>query len=296
MVGSAIWRNLQSKGFKNLVCRSHKELDLANQSAVDHFFAEERPQGVIHAAGKVGGILANDTYPADFAYQNLSMAMNVIHSAYKHGVKRLLFLGSSCIYPKNTPQPIKEEYLLTSELEKTNEAYAIAKIAGLKLCAYYRRQYGVLFHAAMPCNLYGRNDHYDSNNSHVFPALIAKIHAAKMQNLPTHTLWGTGTPRREFLHADDLAEAIYILLNQKNPPEWINIGYGSDVTIRELAETIKQVVGFEGDFIFDTAKPDGTMKKLMDSSKIAALGWKPKFDLRSGIQDAYKDYLQKRGN
>jgi GDP-L-fucose synthase len=256
------------------------------------FFAEEKPEVVIVAAARVGGIHANSTYPAEFLHENLASAHNTIHQSWLHGVKRLLFLGSSCIYPRLAPQPMTEECLLTSPLEPTNEPYAIAKITGLKLCQYYRKQYGVLFHSAMPTNLYGPGDNYHPENSHVLPALIRRFHEAREAGAESVTIWGSGTPRREFLHTDDLAAGLLAVLEMDNPPDWINVGYGSDVTIRELAETVSRVIGFPGRLEWDATKPDGTPRKLMDSSKLLATGWQPKFDLESGIRDAYADFLE----
>lgn len=291
MVGAAVVRALRERGHENLILRTRMELDLCDAVAVREFFETERPEIVVVAAARVGGIYANSTYPAEFLHENLASAHHVIHEAWRHGVKRLLFLGSSCIYPREAPQPMTEECLLTSPLEPTNEPYAIAKIAGLKLCQYYRKQYGVLFHSAMPTNLYGPGDNYHPENSHVLPALIRRFYEAVQSGADTVTLWGTGTPRREFLHVDDLASALLLLLEQDNPPDWINAGYGSDVTIRELAEVIARVTGFTGELAFDTSKPDGTMRKLMDNSKMFSLGWKPKYDLESGIRNAYADFL-----
>jgi GDP-L-fucose synthase len=291
MVGSAIVRALRKRGFNNLLLRSHSELDLCDAGAVRDFYREQRPETAIIAAAKVGGIHANNSYPAEFLHQNLAIAHNTIHEAWKNGVKRLLFLGSSCIYPREAPQPMTEECLLTSPLEPTNEAYAIAKITGLKLCQYYRKQYGALFHSAMPTNLYGPGDNYHPENSHVLPALLRRFHEAAQEGKPSVTLWGTGVARREFLHADDLAEGLLTILGMENPPDWINVGYGSDVTIRKLAELIAKVTGFKGELVWDASKPDGTPRKLMDSSKLLATGWKPKFDLESGIRNAYHDFL-----
>jgi len=291
MVGSAIVRALRERGHENLLLRSRSELDLLNAEAVKDFYAREKPDVVIVAAARVGGIHANNTYPAEFLHENLAIAHNTIHESWRSGVKRLLFLGSSCIYPREAPQPMTEESLLTSPLEQTNEAYAIAKITGLKLCQYYRKQYGVLFHSAMPTNLYGPGDNYHPENSHVLPALIRRFHEAVQSGAPTVTLWGTGVARREFLHADDLAAGLLAVLGLENPPNWINVGYGSDVTIRELAELIARVTGFKGDLAWDTTKPDGTLRKLMDSSKLLATGWKPEYDLESGIRNAYSDFL-----
>ena len=291
MVGSAIVRALQQRGFYNLLLRKRSELDLCNAVAVREFYEREKPEVVIVAAARVGGIHANNTYPAEFLHENLAIAHNTIHEAWRQGVKRLLFLGSSCIYPREAPQPMTEESLLTSPLEPTNEAYAIAKITGLKLCQYYRKQYGVLFHSAMPTNLYGPGDNYHPENSHVLPALIRRFHEAVQSGAPTVTLWGTGVARREFLHADDLAEGLLTILGMENPPDWINVGYGSDVTIREVAELIAKVTGFTGDLAWDSTKPDGTLRKLMDSSKLLATGWRPKYDLETGIRNAYADFL-----
>ncbi len=291
MVGSAIVRALRSRGFDNLLLRNRKELNLCDAVAVREFYEKEKPDIVIVAAARVGGIHANNTYPAEFLHENLAIAHNTIHSAWQQGVKRLLFLGSSCIYPREAPQPMTEECLLSSPLEPTNEAYAIAKITGLKLCQYYRKQYGVLFHSAMPTNLYGPGDNYHPENSHVLPALIRRFHEAVQSGAPTVTLWGTGVARREFLHADDLAEGLLAVLGMENPPDWINVGYGTDVTIREVAELIARVTGFKGDLAWDSSKPDGTLRKLMDSSKLLATGWRPKYDLESGIRNAYADFL-----
>jgi len=291
MVGSAMVRALRTKGFDNLLLRSRAELDLCNSSAIAEFYDRERPDCVIVAAARVGGIHANSTYPAEFLHENLAIAHNLIHQSWLHGVKRLLFLGSSCIYPREAPQPMTEECLLSSPLEKTNEAYAIAKIAGLKLCQFYRQQYGVLFHSAMPTNLYGPGDNYHPENSHVLPALIRRFHEAVQGGASAVTLWGTGVARREFLHADDLAEGLFTVLSMENPPDWINVGYGSDVTIRELAELIARITGFKGELIWDSTKPDGTPRKLMDSSKLLVTGWRPKYDLEAGIRHAYADFL-----
>ncbi len=291
MVGSALLRKLQAHGCNHLILRTRQELDLCDGAAVRSFFDEEQPEIVIIAAARVGGIHANATYPAEFLHENLASAHHLIHEAYRHGVKRLLFLGSSCIYPRESPQPIKEEYLLTAPLESTNEAYAIAKIAGLKLCQFYRQQYGVLFHAAMPTNLYGPGDNYHLENAHVLPALLRRFHEAKENQGDSLTLWGTGKSRREFLHVDDLASALLLLLQIEDPPPWINVGSGSDITIRELASLIARIVGFEGNIQWDAKRPDGTLRKLMDSSKIMALGWQPTFTLQSGIEHAYADFL-----
>jgi GDP-L-fucose synthase len=289
MVGSALVRKLQKEGFNNIITRTSKELDLTNQQAVSDFFAAEKPEYVFLAAAKVGGIHANNIYRADFIYQNLMIECNVIHQSYVQGVKKLLFLGSSCIYPKNAPQPIKEEYLLTSVLEETNEPYALAKIAGLKMCENYKRQYGCNFISGMPTNLYGPNDNYDLNNSHVLPAILRKFHEAKEANASSVEIWGTGKPRREFLHVDDLADACLFLMEKYDGLQAVNIGFGDDVSIGELAELVKKTTGFKGEITNNTTKPDGTMKKLMDSSFLNNLGWKPKIDLATGIQTVYND-------
>jgi GDP-L-fucose synthase len=287
MVGSAIWRALEAAGHHNLIGKSSRELDLRNQQDVEDFFAAEKPAYVFLAAAKVGGIQANNVYRAEFLYDNLQIQNNIIHSAWKHGVTKLLFLGSSCIYPKMAPQPLKEEYLLTGLLEPTNEPYAIAKIAGIKMCESYRRQYGCNFIAAMPTNLYGPNDNYDLNNSHVLPALIRKMHEAKMSNAASVEIWGSGSPLREFLHVDDLASACLFLMQHYNDELFVNVGFGSDLSIRELAEKVKSAVGFEGDLVFNTEKPDGTPKKLMDSGRILSMGWEPKIGLDEGIKATY---------
>lgn len=292
LVGSAVVRALQAQGYRNLILPASHDLDLRNQAAVDAFFASEQPEYVFLAAAKVGGIQANNTYRAEFLYDNLMIEANVIHSAYSHGVKKLLFLGSSCIYPKLCPQPMKEEHLLTGFLEPTNEPYAIAKIAGLKLCENYCRQYGVNFISAMPTNLYGINDNFNLANSHVLPALMRKFHEAKLQNQPTVTVWGTGTPLREFLYVDDLADALVFLMNTYNQVEFINVGTGQEVSIQELALTIQTVVGYEGELVFDTSKPDGTPRKLMDVSRLAAAGWQAKTDLKTGIEQTYAWFTQ----
>lgn len=290
MVGSAILRALESRGFENFVLRTSTELDLRDQSKVAKFFESERPDYVFLAAAKVGGIKANDTYPAEFLYDNLMIQTNIIHQSYLCQVKKLLFLGSSCIYPKMAPQPIKEDYLLTGPLESTNEAYAIAKIAGIKMCEYYRAQYGCNFISAMPTNLYGPNDNYDLQNSHVLPALLRKFHEAKEQGNPTVEIWGTGTPKREFLHVDDLAEASIFLMENYDESLFINVGSGSDIDIKSLALTIKEVVGYQGELKFDLSKPDGTPRKLMDSSRLTDLGYRSKIGLKEGIQSVYNDY------
>jgi GDP-L-fucose synthase len=288
MVGSAILRNLQDKGFSNFVLKSSKELDLRDAKAVADFFEEEKPEFVFLAAAKVGGIVANNTYRADFLYENLMIQNNVIHEAYKNKVEKLLFLGSSCIYPKLAPQPLKEEYLLTGLLEPTNEPYAIAKIAGIKMCDAYRSQYGCNFISVMPTNLYGPNDNYDLQNSHVLPAMIRKFHEAKLNGTSVE-LWGTGSPKREFLHADDMAEACVFLMENYNEPGLVNIGTGEDLSIKELAEMIQKITKFEGEIIWDHTKPDGTPRKLMDVSKLHALGWKHKITLEEGITKVYHE-------
>ncbi|MFM6925287.1 MAG: GDP-L-fucose synthase family protein [Ferruginibacter sp.] len=293
MVGSAIVRALAASGFTNVVYHTSKELDLRNQAAVEQFFSDEKPQYVFMAAAKVGGIVANNTYRAEFLYDNLMIVSNVIHAAYKNGVTKLLFLGSSCIYPKMAAQPIKEEYLLTGELEKTNEPYAIAKIAGIKLCETFREQYGANFISVMPTNLYGKNDNYHPENSHVLPALIRRFHEAKKQGLQEVVIWGSGNPKREFLFADDLAEACLFLMNTYNEKGIINIGCGEDISIKELAILIKEITRFTGELIFDTTKPDGTPRKLLDVSKINNLGWYYKTKLKAGIEIAYQDFLKK---
>jgi GDP-L-fucose synthase len=287
MVGSAICRRLKIAGFENLVTRTSSELDLRRQDEVEKFFRRERPEYVFLAAAKVGGILANNTYRAEFLYDNLMMEANVIQAAHIFGVKKLLFLGSSCIYPKMAPQPLKEEYLLTGLLEPTNEPYAIAKIAGIKLCDAYRAQYGCHFISVMPTNLYGPNDNYDLQTSHVLPALIRKFHEAKIKGLPEVTLWGTGAPLREFLHVDDLADACFFLMNNYNEPGHINIGTGDDLSIKDLALLIRKIVGYEGNLIHDLTKPDGTPRKLMDVTKLHALGWKHTIGLEEGIRSVY---------
>lgn len=289
MVGSAIIRRLQKDGFTNIVTRTSKELNLINQQAVSDFFATEKPDFVFLAAAKVGGIVANNTYRAEFIYDNIMIQSNIIHSSYLNNVKKLLFLGSSCIYPKMAPQPLKEDYLLTGILESTNEPYAIAKIAGIKMCDAYRSQYGCNFIAVMPTNLYGPNDNYDLNNSHVLPALIRKFHTAKTQKLSSVEIWGTGTPMREFLHVDDLADACFSLMQNYNEPGLINIGVGEDISIKDLALLVKKIVNYEGELKFDTTKPDGTPRKLMDVSKLHSFGWKHKINLEEGISSVYKE-------
>lgn len=293
MVGSAIHRKLVKDGFVNIIGNSSAELDLRNQLSVQQFFEKEKPAYVFLAAARVGGILANDTYRADFLYDNLMIETNIIHSAYQHRVKKLLFLGSSCIYPKMAPQPLLEEYLLTGALESTNEPYAIAKIAGIKLCETYRFQHGCNFISAMPTNLYGPNDHFDLQHSHVLPALMRKIHEAKMNNQPTVEIWGTGMPLREFLHVDDLAKACLFLMQTYDGAEFLNIGSGQEKTIAELAKLIKEIVGYEGEFVFDTTKPDGTPRKILDVAKINNLGWKATISLKDGIAEVYKEYCSK---
>ena len=305
LVGSALVRQLNARGYTSLITRTHAELDLTNQAAVRDFFAQEKPDYVFLAAAKVGGILANNTYPAEFIHQNLSIQTNVIHESWRNNVKRLLFLGSSCIYPRDCPQPIKEEYLLTGPLEPTNRPYALAKIAGIEMCHAYNRQYGTKYIAAMPTNLYGPGDNYDLNNSHVLPALIRKMHEAKERGDKEVVVWGTGTPRREFLYSEDMADACVYLLEQPEAklqnlfndaaPPLVNIGCGEDLTIRELAELVKDIVGFTGQLTFDTSKPDGTMRKLMDVNKLKQVGWQATTKLRDGITVAYRTYLEEAG-
>jgi GDP-L-fucose synthase len=291
LVGSAIVRNLESKGANRLILRTRQELDLTNQAAVDNFFANERPEYVYLAAAKVGGILANDSYPAEFLRDNLAIQTNVIHNAWRHGARKLCFLGSSCIYPKLAPQPLHEDSLLTGPLEPTNEWYAIAKIAGIKMCQAYRRQYGFDAISLMPTNLYGPEDNFDLQTSHVLPALIRKFHEAKEGDEEQVVLWGSGTPRREFLHVDDLAEAAVFLMRTYSDEQFINVGTGEDLTILELAEMIAQVVGFTGNIVNDTSKPDGTPRKLLDVSRLQALGWRPRIGLREGIESTYRNFL-----
>jgi GDP-L-fucose synthase len=290
MVGSAILRRLQQEGFSNFVLRKSGELDLRNQEAVREFFETEKPRYVVLAAAKVGGIVSNNTYKAEFMYDNLMIQNNVIHSSYENDVKKLLFLGSSCIYPKLARQPLKDDYLLTGLLEPTNEAYAIAKIAGVKMCDAYRDQYGCNFISVMPTNLYGPNDNYDLHTSHVLPALIRKIHEAKINQDPSVVIWGSGTPRREFLHADDLADACYFLMQNYNEPGLVNIGVGEDITILDLARLIAEIAGYKGNIKNDPSRPDGTPRKLMDVSKLSSLGWKARISLREGIQSVYEEY------
>lgn len=292
LVGSAVVRNLEERGYTNIIYRTHKELDLTRQVEVEKFFEEEKPEYVFLAAAKVGGIHANNTRPAEFIYDNLMIESNIIHSAYKYGVKKLLFLGSSCIYPKFANQPIKEEYLLTGELEPTNEAYAIAKITGIELCKFYRRQYGCDFISAMPTNLYGINDNFDLETSHVLPALIRKFHEAKINNQEEVIMWGTGKPLREFMYVDDLADALVHLMLNYSDEIHVNMGTGKDLSISELAQIVKEVVGYEGKIVNDLSKPDGTPRKLLDVSRLEATGWKYKIELRDGIEKVYKWYLE----
>mgnify|MGYP001604708750 CR=1 FL=1 len=291
MVGSAILRKLKKEGFENLLLKSSSDLDLRKQQETDDFFAMEKPDYVFLAAAKVGGILANNTYRADFIYDNIMIESNLIHASYQYRVKKLLFLGSSCIYPKLAPQPLKEEYLLTGELEPTNEPYAIAKIAGIKMCDAFRSQYGCNFISAMPTNLYGPNDNYDLQQSHVMPALIRKFHEAKLTHAPKVIIWGTGLPRREFMHVDDLADACYFLMQNHNEPGFVNVGTGEDIEIRELARIIKEIVGYEGAIEHDLSKPDGTPRKLMDVTKLHSLGWKARIELKEGITQVYEDFV-----
>ena len=309
LVGSALMRQLQAQGYSNIVTRTHAELDLTNQILVANFFAAEQPEYVILAAAKVGGIHANNTYPAEFIHENLAIQTNVIHQSYVNGVKRLLFLGSSCIYPRDCPQPIKEEYLLTGPLEPTNRPYALAKIAGIEMCWSYNRQYGTQFLAMMPTNLYGPGDNYHPENSHVIPAMIRKFHEAKVNNQNTVTIWGTGTPKREFLYSDDMAQACVFVMNLSDEkfqpllaadrndglPPLLNLGSGSDLAIAELANLIKEVVGFTGDIALDSTKPDGTMRKLMDSGRLNQLGWNVRVQLKEGLTSAYQDFKSFKG-
>ena len=297
LVGSAIKKELEENGYKNLLTRTHKELDLTDSSSVKDFFKLEKPDYVILSAAKVGGIHGNNTYPVEFFTENMKIQLNVIENSFKNNVKKLLFLGSSCIYPKNAPQPMKEEYLLSSALEKTNEMYALAKISGLKLCASYNREYGTDYISVMPCNLYGLNDNYDKENAHVLPMLIRRFHEAKEDGLKEVVVWGTGTPLREFMYAGDLAKAVVYLMENKSAKEigeFINIGTGKEVTILELAQLIKKVVGYEGRLVFDKTKPDGTMRKLMDVSRINSLGWKAETELEEGIEIVYRDFLNSK--
>jgi len=294
MVGSAIKHRLEAEGYSNIIGPTSKKLDLTNQAAVNEFISKERPESLFLAAAKVGGIYANNTYPADFIYNNLIIEANVIHAAYKYGIKKLLFLGSSCIYPKHAPQPMKEEYILTGELEPTNEPYALAKIAGIKLCESYNRQYGTDFISCMPTNMYGPNDNYDPLNSHVIPGLIRRFHDAKVMGDMEVVVWGTGTPRREFLYVDDLSDACLFLMNNYSGNETVNVGSGIEVTIKDLAEGIKEAIGYKGDVKFDPSKPDGTPRKLLDTSKLTAMGWKAKTGLREGLRLAYQDFLRRK--
>jgi GDP-L-fucose synthase len=290
MVGSAICRKLELEGYSNITIRTSKELDLRNQTAVNNFFETEKPEYVFLAAAKVGGIVANNSFRAEFLYDNLCIQNNIIHNAYLHKTKKLLFLGSSCIYPKQCPQPIKEAYILSGYLEPTNEPYAIAKIAGIKMCETYRAQYGCNFISAMPTNLYGPNDNYDLNNSHVLPALISKFHTAKVKNEPSVSVWGSGNPLREFLHVDDMADACLFLMKTYNGEAFVNIGCGKDISIKDLAFLIKNIIGFKGEINFDSSKPDGTMRKLLDVSKMNSLGWKYSIELNNGITNVYEEY------
>ncbi len=292
MVGSAVVRKLQAEGFENLVARTSSELDLTHQDAVETFFQSEKPDVVVMAAAKVGGIHANNTYPADFLYANLAIAANTIHAAYRAGVSRFLFMGSSCIYPKLAPQPLKEEYLLTDSLETTNEAYAIAKIAGLKLCQHYRAQYGVTYHSIMPTNLYGPGDNYHPENSHLLPALFGRFHEAKESGADSVLVWGSGTPRRELMHADDLADAVLFALQVENPPNFVNAGTGVDHSVLEIATLVKETVGFEGEIVLDPSKPDGAPRKLMDVSLLESQGWRYKIPLENGVKMTYPLYLK----
>jgi GDP-L-fucose synthase len=293
MVGAAIVRRLASAGYTNLVTRTHVELDLTNQAAVTQFLEYEKPDYIFLAAAKVGGIYANNTYRAEFIYQNLMMETNIVHASWQAGVSRLLFLGSSCVYPRDCPQPIKEEYLLTGSLEQTNESYAIAKIAGIKLCENYNRQYGTQYISVMPTNLYGPNDNYDLNNSHVLPALISKAHEAKVRGDKELVVWGSGKPMREFLYVDDMADACVFLMERGISVGLFNIGTGEELTIRELAETVMSVIGFQGEIVFDASKPDGTPRKLLNVDRMRELGWQAKTSLRDGIANAYTDFLVK---
>lgn len=291
MVGSAIVRCLEAQGYKNIITRTSKELDLRRQDQVEEFFRTEKPDYVFLAAAKVGGIMANSLHPADFMYDNMILEMNVIKAAYDNNVKKLMFLGSSCIYPRMAPQPMKEDCLLTSALEQTNEAYALAKISGLKYCEYLNKQYGTDYISVMPTNLYGPNDNYHPEHSHVLPAMIRRFHEAKLNNAPSVTIWGTGTPLREFLYVDDLADACVYLMNTYSGNETVNLGTGKELTIAELANTVKKVVGYEGEIVYDTSKPDGTPRKLLDVSKLERLGWKYKTELEDGIRMSYDDFL-----
>jgi GDP-L-fucose synthase len=294
MVGSSLVRRLKGEPGVELILRERAQLDLTNEPAVEAFMKAEKPDVAIIAAAKVGGIHANNTFPAEFLHENLAIASGAVHGAWRAGVGRLLFLGSSCIYPKHAPQPMTEECLLTGPLEPTNEAYAVAKIAGLKLCQYYRKQHGVLFHSAMPTNLYGPGDNYHPKNSHVLPALVRRFHEAKEAGTPEVTAWGSGTPRREFLHVDDLADACAFLIKQGNPPDWINVGTGTDVTIRELTEMVAAATGYKGRVLWDASMPDGTPRKLLDVSKLSTLGWKARIGLREGVASTYRSFLEEK--
>jgi GDP-L-fucose synthase len=295
LVGSAIWRELQRCGFTALIGRTHSELDLLDSAAVGRFYAQEKPEYVVDAAAKVGGILANDRQPAEFLFQNLQIQNNLIHGAWVAGVRKLLFLGTACVYPRLAPQPMKEDCLLTGPLEPTNEWYAVAKIAGIKMCQAYRRQYGCDFISAMPANMYGPNDNYDLQHSHVLPALIRRFHEAKAAQAPTVTCWGTGAPLREFMYADDLAQACVFLLQHYSEEQFINVGSGAEVSVRQLTETVKRIVGYAGEIVWDTGKPDGMPRKLMDSSRLFALGWRPQINFETGIRLAYEDFLKRFG-
>ena len=297
LVGSAVKREFERRGYTNLVFKTHEELDLTDSNAFTDFFEQEKPQWVIQAAAKVGGIVGNNTFPVEFMMENLKIQNNIIENSYKYNVEKLLFLGSSCIYPKTTPQPIKEEYLLSDYLEKTNEGYALAKICGIKLCNYYNREYGTNYMCVMPCSLYGVGDNYHPQNAHVIPMLIRRFHEAKINNIPETVVWGTGTPRREFIFVDDLAEAIVFLMENKNADdigELINIGAGYDMPIAEIAELIKEIVGYNGRLVYDTSKPDGTMRKLIDTSRINNMGWHAKTDFKQGLKVVYQDFLNRK--
>jgi GDP-L-fucose synthase len=296
LVGSALWRELQRQGFKNLIGRTRQEVDLLDANAVERFYAETEPEFVVVAAARVGGIVANDRQPGSFLFENLQIQNHLIHGAFRAGVKKLLFLGSSCIYPRSAPQPMKEEHLLTGPLEPTNQWYAIAKIAGIKLCQAYRRQHRCDFICAMPTNLYGPNDHYDLETSHVIPALIRKFHEAKVAGADSVTCWGTGSPLREFLYSEDLARACVLLMQRYSQEEIINVGFGTDLSIKELAELVCGIVGFQGRIVWDSSRPDGTPRKLLDSSRLFALGWRPQIDLKTGMTLAYQDYLRQAGD
>jgi GDP-L-fucose synthase len=292
MVGAALVRALKERGCENLLLPTRDEVDLTQQTQVQSYIEKNKPEVMVVAAAKVGGIYANNTYPAEFIYENLMIACNTIHAAYQAGVKRLLFLGSSCIYPREAPQPMSESCLLTGPLELTNEAYAVAKIAGLKLCQYYRKQYGVMFHSAMPTNLYGPGDNYHGQHSHVIPALIKRFHESKMAKAEEIKIWGSGRPRREFLHVDDLAQGCLHLLGLESPPDWVNLGYGEDISIAELAQSIQATVAYEGRLVYDISQPDGTMRKLMDNQVMFATGWCPQIALEEGLKGAYQDFLK----